>query len=392
MSAPASQLGSKLTTFVFTLTLLAFVVESQCTQYVQTTLSYSHPFFLFYLAHSCFIISLPCHLLYLTQTTGRPASVFIKGLKLAIIEHFSPHNIRTVGSLEVAKFPLYQFVFIVVAVTAAVTIPALLWFAAITISSVTDVTAIWNTNAFFSYLISVKVFGLKWEIRKLGAVVLATLGVLVVVYGGSTSSDGSSTSAAQTDINEPSKALIGDLMTFVASVGYAGYQVFYKKYAAFVDPEDKDEAEYEPLPNADNSANAHDLADEDVVYPPPYGLYSNMLTSAIGLCTMSLLWIPIPFLHWFGIESFALPQNPMTVVVILAIVLSGAVFNAGFMILLAILGPIITSVGGLLTIVLVFVSDVALGATEALNVWSVMGSATIIAAFGVLAYDILNRR
>jgi len=63
-----------------------------------------------------------------------------------------------------------------------------------------------------------------------------------------------------------------------------------------------------------------------------------------------------------------------------------------FKILLATLGPIITSVGGLLTIVLVFISDVALGATEALTLWSVMGSATIIAAFGVLAYDILNRR
>ncbi|KAK7468877.1 hypothetical protein VKT23_003376 [Stygiomarasmius scandens] len=393
MSSPASQLGSKLTAFVFTLTLLAFVVESQLTQYVETTLSYTHPYFIFYLVHSCFIISFPCHLLYLTQTSGRPASDFIKGLKLAIIDHFSPR--RSVGSLEVAKFPLYKFLCVVVALTAAVTFPALLWFAAMTLSSVTDVTAIWNTNAFFSYLISVKAFGLKWETRKLGAVVLATAGVLAVVYGGSTSSDEShsaSTTLPNPDV-KPSKPLIGDLMTLVASVGYAGYQVFYKKYAALAEPKDPDDENYEPLPGPETAANVASSADdEDAVYPPPYGLHSNLLTFTIGLCTMVLLWIPIPFLHWFDIEPFALPQNATTVGVILAIILSGSVFNAGFMILLATLGPIITSVGGLLTIVFVFISDVALGATEALTLWSVMGSATIIAAFGVLAYDILNRR
>jgi len=165
MSSPASQLGSKLTAFVFTLTLLAFVVESQLTQvcsvlfqrvfylfygsmsrprchtpthisfcrFLHSLSSISLTFFPSYLVHSCFIISLPCHLLYLTQTTGRPASDFIKGLKLAIIDHFSPR--RSVGSLEVAKFPLYKFLCVVVALTAAVTFPALLWFAAMTLSS-----------------------------------------------------------------------------------------------------------------------------------------------------------------------------------------------------------------------------------------------------------------
>ncbi|KAG7099193.1 hypothetical protein E1B28_001060 [Marasmius oreades] len=48
--------------------------------------------------------------------------------------------------------------------------------------SVTDVTAIWNTNTFFAYVISVKVIGLEWEARRLAAVVLATLGVIAVVY------------------------------------------------------------------------------------------------------------------------------------------------------------------------------------------------------------------
>ena len=64
-----------------------------------------------------------------------------------------------------------------------------------------------------------------------------------------------------------------------------------------------------------------------------------------------------------------------------------------FEILLGVWGPIITSVGNLLTIVLVFLSDVLIGgAAESVTVWSLVGSGVIIAAFGVLAYDMFNRR
>ena len=60
-------------------------------------------------------------------------------------------------------------------------------------------------------------------------------------------------------------------------------------------------------------------------------------------------------------------------------------------ILLGIWGPVITSVGNLLTIVLVLVSDVLLGgATDVVTVWSLIGAGVIVAAFGVLAYDMFN--
>ncbi|KAF5375022.1 hypothetical protein D9758_000302 [Tetrapyrgos nigripes] len=376
MSSP-SQVG-KLTIFVFTITLLSFVVESQLTQYVQTTLSYSQPYFIFYLVHSCFMLAFPCHLLYLALTTGRPTSTYLKSLKLAVIDHFSPR--RSVGSLEAAQFPWYRFAFLIIAVTAAVTVPALLWFIAMTLSSVTDVTAIWNTNAFFAYVLSVKVFGLKWETRKL------------VVYGGSTAEEAPPSSEAAShphSPSEPSMPLLGDLLTFIASIGYAGYQVHYKKYAALAEPEDTIDDHYEPLPDPEHPPNA---STDDALPPLPYGLYSNMMTFAIGFCTMVLLWIPLPILHWFNVEPFSLPNDLKTTGAILCIIVSGSIFNAGFMILLASLGPIITSVGGLLTIVLVFISDVVLGNTDALTIWTVVGSATIVAAFGVLAYDILYKR
>ena len=52
-------------------------------------------------------------------------------------------------------------------------------------------------------------------------------------------------------------------------------------------------------------------------------------------------------------------------------------------------GPIITSIGNLLTTVLTFASDVVLGAgMEAVTFWSLAGSAAIVVAFGILVADL----
>lgn len=260
-------------------------------------------------------------------------------------------------------------------------------------------------------------FRFKWEPRKFFAVSLATVGVLIVVYGGSTApaSDGRS-SLEERKAAGPAKPIVGDLLTLVASVGYALYQVLYKKYAALPsDPELRAEAEYEHLPTSDEvqyeaSGVALD-SDDDAVYPPPFGLHPNLLTSAIGLCTLSVLWIFIPILHHIGAEPFLLPGSLKIIFTIVGIALSGVVFNAGFMVpypslnlcffnelnviqvLLGVWGPIITSVGNLLTIVLVSISDVLWGAgVEAVTLGSVVGCSVIVAAFGVLVYDMLDKR
>jgi len=176
------------------------------------------------------------------------------------------------------------------------------------------------------------------------AVSLATLGVVTVVYGGSTSSeiDKQSSDTASTDamvaIIKPSAPLVGDLLTLVASVGYGLYQVLYKKYAALPsDPEVASEGLYEQIPVSDStsdvlyeSSNTIDVA--DAVYPPPFGFHPNMLTSAIGFCTFIVLWIPIPILHYLDIEPFLFPHNAGIILSIAGIALSGVIFNAGFMV------------------------------------------------------------
>ena len=62
-------------------------------------------------------------------------------------------------------------------------------------------------------------------------------------------------------------------------------------------------------------------------------------------------------------------------------------------VLLGVWGPIVTSVGSLLTIVLVFISDAIFGgAVQTVTIWSVLGCGSIVFAFALLAYDMAKRR
>ena len=61
-------------------------------------------------------------------------------------------------------------------------------------------------------------------------------------------------------------------------------------------------------------------------------------------------------------------------------------------ILLGVWGPIITSIGNLLTTVLTFASDVVFGAgMEVVTFWNFMGSVAVVAAFGILVEDLVIR-
>ena len=200
-------------------------------------------------------------------------------------------------------------------------------------------TALWNTNAFFAYILTVKLFHLKWESHRLAAVMLATAGAAAVVYGGSNATPAQDEDKAARDVEHSPNPLIGDVLTLAAAIVYGVYQVLYKMYAAFPSDPDADvdnlpvDPSYEPIgesPDDDLDITADDKT--DVVYPPPFALYANFLTTCIGLCTLFLLWLPIPILHIAGGEEFHLPPDLKTVAVIAAISLSGVVFNAGLMV------------------------------------------------------------
>ncbi|PFH54452.1 hypothetical protein AMATHDRAFT_33 [Amanita thiersii Skay4041] len=390
----AVRLGGKLAIVLFIATLCAFVSESQLTQYVQTTLGYRRPFFLFYIVHSSLSIIFPLHLFYLCATTEETASSYLKGLSLAITDRLSPSK-TTIST----TFPYYAFARQLFFMFSGLTFPGLLWFAAISLASISDVTAIWNTNAFFAYILSIKLFHMPWEPKRLFSVLLATFGVAIVVYGGSTHTN--STEPANAGIQTttvPSAPLAGDLLTLAASIGYGLYQVLYKKYVALPsDPELASDQQYRLVQNDDVEPASYGTSTTEAdkraaVYPPPFGLHPSLVTSGIGFLTLVILWIPLPILHYLEIEHFKLPDNLKTVFAIAGISVSGVIFNTGFMILLGLWGPIITSVGSLLTIVLVSISDVVFGGgVQDFTLLGVIGCSVITAAFSVLAYDMFKK-
>ena len=188
-------------------------------------------------------------------------------------------------------------------------------------------------------MITVRLSKLNWEIRKLSAVLIATLGVIVVVYGDSGQSNSPPADHRKTVrvAVKPKAPLVGDLLTLCASFGYGLYQVMYKRHAAL--PSDQEfelSSVYVPLPDSDglpsSELSEEGLKVDDLAYPPPFGLHPNFIAFGIGLSTLFSLWVMLPILHYSGFERFRLPDSPIVFLSIAGIAGSGIVFNVGLLV------------------------------------------------------------
>lgn len=158
------------------------------------------------------------------------------------------------------------------------------------------------------------------------------MGVLVVVYG-----SGGSPGSSQ-DASEAKSPFIGNVLTLIASLCYALYQVLYDMYA--VPPSENAHGtnpEWQRISVTsidDLSDDEHDDVPQDgsVVYPPPFGLYANLLTSGIGLMTLLFFWIPIPILSLLGVEAFQWPTESKILLGLAGIAVSAFGFLASFMV------------------------------------------------------------
>ena len=89
-----------------------------------------------YIAHSAMSIIFPLHLLYLHVSTPFPIRAYIRGLAVAAKNHLNKRSLT--ASPEVGRntlFPVSRFLTIMTWCTFGVTIPALLWFAALPLAS-----------------------------------------------------------------------------------------------------------------------------------------------------------------------------------------------------------------------------------------------------------------
>lgn len=159
-------------------------------------------------------------------------------------------------------------------ITTALTIAGGSWYVAVNLTTASDLTAIYNCSAFFAYAFSVPLLKDKLRFDKIFSVVVAIVGVLVVAYGDSGPQDGEGKGSAD-------NRMLGNIVIGFGSVLYGLYEVLYKKLAC-----------------------------------PPEGtspgrsmIFANLVGSLIGCFTLFVLWIPLPILHWTGLETFAWPRG-----------------------------------------------------------------------------------
>ena len=160
-------------------------------------------------------------------------------------------------------------------VTTALTVAGASWYYAVGMTSGSDLTAIYNCSAFFAYAFSIPLLGDKFRLDKAFAVAVAIAGVMTIAYGDSKQA------GEGVPPEDASNRLAGNIVIGIGSVLYGLYEVLYKKMAC----------------------------PPDGVSPGRGAIFANTFGSLIGCFTLLVLWIPLPILHFTGLETFEWPPG-----------------------------------------------------------------------------------
>lgn len=208
-------------------------------------------------------------------------------------------------------------------------------------SSTTDLTTLYATATFWTYGFSLLLLKTRLSHLTLTAILVAFLGVAVITYSGAHENDASPDDGTRT--KEPPHRMLGDLIMLIGAICLGFYEVVYKMslpegHGGVASPSTAEEQDisingYEavqteedgldlpPRPatrpalsnNDARNSSSLPLVKQDTEPQAssslPLALHANFLTSLIGVATLLLFWIPIPLLHWTGLEEFELPYG-----------------------------------------------------------------------------------
>ncbi|RPB24284.1 hypothetical protein L211DRAFT_857266 [Terfezia boudieri ATCC MYA-4762] len=332
------------------ISLMTFVVQTETAVYIQKNLGWNKAYCMLYMTHGSWTFLWPLQLLYLRlRKRSVPWKSFLRShLQLvrttAQMVQFKTNRISTAQSMT---NPIPHFLKQIAIITSALTVAGSSWYIAVNMTTPSDLTAIYNCSAFFAYAFSIPLLHERVRPGKVVSVGVAILGVMIVAYG-----DGNGGQGA-----EGTSRVLGNLIIGVGSVLYGFYEVLYKKLAC--------------PPEATSPGRSVILA--------------NAVGSGIGFFTLSVLWIPLPILHWTGIEPFELPRGETAYMMGISI-LSNVGFSGAFLVLISLTSPVLSSVAALLTIFLVAITDWVITGVP-LTFAAVGGGVMIICAFGLLSWD-----
>ncbi|OLY78417.1 putative vacuolar membrane protein [Smittium mucronatum] len=225
-----------------------------------------------------------------------------------------------------------------------------LWYAALEFTTISKVTAIYNTSCFFAYLFSVLILKHKLKLSKIMSVVLSVIGVFIMSFIDFNANSKNNPSKF-TDYTKKHQFL-GDILICLCSIGTGLTQTMYGKYI--------------------KPRNYYSM------------LFINFSTFSLGLATLLCNWIVIFFLDFTKIEIFAIP-NQFQMKFILINTLFGLVYNASFIILLSLTSPIFAAVGVMLTIPISILADIFIEG-NIINPSVYFGGIFVLAGFFLLSY------
>ncbi|KAJ5158284.1 Drug/metabolite transporter [Penicillium coprophilum] len=341
------------------LSLISFVVQTETASYIQNELGWKKPYCMLYMTHGSW------SLLWLVQL----GILRLQKRKLSWDAFWRRHVslIRTtaqmVESREVHlstrasnRSPVRYMLKTTAFVTTALTVAGGSWYVAVNMTTASDLTAIYNCSAFFAYAFSIPLLNEKLRFDKVFSVAVATIGVMVVAYGDRPSKKASKGEETAED-RVAQNRLLGNVVIGIGSVLYGLYEVLYKRFAC--PPEG--------------------------ISPGRGTIFANTFGSLIGVFTLLVLWIPLPFLHWMGWETFEWPTGEAAWMLLISVG-ANATFSGSFLVLISLTSPVLSSVAALLTIFLVALVD-WFRTGDPLSMASIIGGVLIMVAFFMLSFS-----
>ena len=294
--------------FLLALSLVSFTVQTETAVYIQHQLKWEKPYCMLYMTHGSWVVLWPATLFLLRlQHWNEPWPTFwrrhVQLLRQTalMVQHQNLHPTPRQSQVSPVPYMLKMTAFI----TCALTLAGGSWYVAVNQTTASDLTAIYNCSAFFAYAFSIPILHEKVRVSKIIAVAIAIVGVFVVAYGdtspakhGSQSGGGAGGDKAPPSREAENRAF-GNLVIGIGSVLYGLYEVLYKRLAC-----------------------------------PPEGaapnkgvIFANLFGSLIGAFTLSVLWIPLPLLHYMGWELFELPHGEQAWMMAISVLANASMFS-----------------------------------------------------------------
>ncbi|KAI8968525.1 hypothetical protein BDF20DRAFT_896870 [Mycotypha africana] len=366
--------------------IIAFVIQTELAQYVQRSTNYAKPYFILYISHSCYIFMLPLQFFAEYFSSCHHSNKEEDGNEQESRRYLSIHErlhdvIQEIVSCVTVSLDALQYrhegnsgnpsddsssnkkrilllLKLCLILAVLLTLPSYIWYVSVNLTSMSNLTAIYNTGCFFAYLFNILMLHDRLVLSKGFAVILSMLGVLTMaIWADSSSDEGDSSSLLNGNSSggENTNSWLGIAVATSGAAFYGFYEVYYKKYASPAQPTI---------------------------------LFANIMTGIIGIATFIFLWLPLPLLHWSGVEPFELPEWT-TFKYILLVASMSVIYNATFMAVIALVNPVYAAVGVMLTVPAVAVTDVLLTGVM-VPTSTVIGSILILVSFFVLNKQVLN--